>query len=97
MKVVKVKRSGIAAIMGILTAAAGMVMSSYKITGSVYVLQLAGFLMIMAALLFLYPILIARKDKEGNVRVITDVKGLHHVEEPKPDTEGQETVAGQKG
>ncbi|WP_162618551.1 isoleucyl-tRNA synthetase [Pedobacter yulinensis] len=96
MKVVKVKRSGVAAVMGIVLAVAGTVMSSYKITGSVYVLQLAGVLMILAALLFLYPILIARKDREGNVRVITDVKGLHHAEAPRPAAEEEKNPAPSK-
>ena len=41
-------------------------MSSYRVTGSSYVLGFSGFLMIIGALLFLYPILFAKKvDNDG--------------------------------
>ncbi len=68
IKALKLKKAVIAIILGIITLIIAQIMSSNRITGSSYVLGLSGFLLIIGGLLFLYPILFAKKvDNEGEI------------------------------
>jgi hypothetical protein len=50
-----------------------MILSARDIEWSKYVLEASGLFLMLGALLFLYPILFARKDKEGCVELDPDV------------------------
>ncbi|MNL88868.1 hypothetical protein D3C87_2188550 [compost metagenome] len=56
-------------ILGIVALIAYKVMSVNDMDSSIYVLELSGLLFVTGALLFLYPIFFAKKDKEGNVEL----------------------------
>jgi hypothetical protein len=66
IKVLKLQKAVYAIILGVLSLIIAQVMSSHRVTGSSYVLGLSGMLLIIGSLLFLYPILFAKKaDKDG--------------------------------
>ena len=65
-----------------LALVAYKIMSVNKIDSSTYVLSLAGILFIAGALMLIYPILFAKKDKEGCVEL--DPEKQEEVEEPAP-------------
>ena len=66
LKVLKLKKAVYAVILGVLTLIAAQIMSKNKVDGSSVMLGLSGVLLIIGALLFIYPILFAKKvDSEG--------------------------------
>ena len=66
IKVLKLQKAVIAIILGIISLVVAQIMSSNRVTGSSYLLGLSGVLLIIGALLFLYPILFAKKvDTDG--------------------------------
>ena len=66
IKVLKLQKAVIAIILGVIALVVAQIMSSNRVSGSSYVLGLSGFLLVIGALLFLYPILFAKKiDNEG--------------------------------
>jgi hypothetical protein len=66
IKVLKLKKAVIAIILGILALIAAQIMSSRRMDGSNIMLSISGALLIIGALLFLYPIMFAKKvDQEG--------------------------------
>ena len=66
VEVLKLQKAVYAIILGVLSLIIAQVMSSHRVTGSSYVLGLSGMLLIIGSLLFLYPILFAKKaDKDG--------------------------------
>ena len=66
IKVLKLQKAVVAIILGVGALVIAQLMSSKHVTGSSYVLGLSGFLLIIGALLFLYPIVFAKKvDKSG--------------------------------
>lgn len=66
LKVLKLQKAVIVIILGVLTLIVSQMMSKNKVNESNFVLGLSGALLIMGALLFLYPILFAKKaDPEG--------------------------------
>jgi hypothetical protein len=69
IKVLKLQRAVIALILGVLALVAYKIMDANKIKESIYVLEAAGVFFILGAILFLYPIIFAKKDKEGNVEL----------------------------
>jgi len=69
IKVLKLQKAVIAIILGVLGIIAYMVMSANDVEWSKYVLEASGLLFMLGALLFLYPILFARKDKDGCVEL----------------------------
>lgn len=73
IKVMKLQKAVIAIILGIIALVAYIIMSAQDITWSKYVLEASGLFLMLGALLFLYPILFARKDKEGCVELDPDV------------------------
>ncbi|MBB5635869.1 hypothetical protein HDF26_003692 [Pedobacter cryoconitis] len=80
IKVMKLQKAVFAIIIAILALVAYLIMSANGITWSKYILELSGLFLILGALLLLYPILFARKDKEGCVELDPDVP----VETAKP-------------
>jgi len=69
IKVLKLQKAVIAIILGVLGIIAYMIMSANDVEWSKYVLEASGLLFMLGALLFLYPILFARKDKDGCVEL----------------------------
>ncbi|MDQ7948890.1 MAG: isoleucyl-tRNA synthetase [Pedobacter sp.] len=66
IKVLKLQKAVIAIVIGIVALIVAKIMSSRHISGSTFVLTLAGICFIVGALLFLYPILFAKKvDPDG--------------------------------
>lgn len=66
IKVLKLRKAVIAIVLGIIALIVAQIMSSKKLEGSSIVLGISGSLFIIGALLFLYPILFAKKvDNEG--------------------------------
>ena len=80
IKVMKLQKAVIAIILAIIALIAYIIMSANDIVWSKYVLETSGLFLMLGALLFLYPILFARKDKEGCVELDPDVP----VEAAKP-------------
>lgn len=73
IRVMKLQKAVIAIIFGIIAFVAYLLMSAKDIDGSKYVLEASGLFLMLGAILFLYPILFARKDKEGCVELDPDV------------------------
>ncbi|MNR19450.1 hypothetical protein D3C85_1362430 [compost metagenome] len=69
IKVLKLQKAVLVIILGIVALIAYKVMSVNDMDSSIYVLELSGLLFVTGALLFLYPIFFAKKDKEGNVEL----------------------------
>ena len=69
LKVLKLKKAIYVIILGILALVAAQIMSENKIDGSNFILGASGVLFIIGALMFLYPILFAKKvdNEEHNV------------------------------
>jgi len=66
LQVLKLKKAIFVIILGILALIASQIMSKNRVDGSNLVLGLSGAFFIIGALLFLYPILFAKKvDAEG--------------------------------
>lgn len=67
LKVLKLHKAVYAIILGVLLLAVAQIMTERKIEGNTIVLAFSGVFLIIGALLFLYPILFAKKiDKEGS-------------------------------
>ncbi|SHF68822.1 isoleucyl-tRNA synthetase [Pedobacter caeni] len=69
IKVLKLQKAVMAIVLGIIALIAYKVMSVNDMESSIYMLELSGLLFVLGALLFLYPIFFAKKDKEGNVEL----------------------------
>ncbi len=66
IKALKLQKAVLAIILGVVALIVSRVMSSNHTEGSNYVLAVSGLLFIIGALIFLYPILFAKKvDQEG--------------------------------
>ena len=69
IKAMKLQKAVIATILGVLALVAYLIMDANEVSWSRYVLEVSGLFLMLGALLFLYPILFARKDKEGCVEL----------------------------
>lgn len=66
LKVLKLKKAVYLIILGVLALIAAQIMSENKVDGSRFILGISGALLIIGALLFLYPIVFAKEvDSEG--------------------------------
>lgn len=66
IKVLRLRKGVIAIVLGVITLIAAQIMSSKHIEGSNIVLGFSGGFLILGSLIFLYPILFAKKvDNEG--------------------------------
>lgn len=75
IRILKLQKAVLAFILGILALIGYKVMSVNKIEASNYLLSLAGILFITGALMFLLPIIFAKKNKEGLVELDPDKQG----------------------
>ncbi|RQO72200.1 isoleucyl-tRNA synthetase [Pedobacter sp. KBW06] len=69
IKVLKLQKAVMAIVLGLIALIAYKVMDVNHLESGIYMLEFAGFLFVMGALLFLYPVFFAKKDKEGNVEL----------------------------
>ncbi|WP_421938260.1 isoleucyl-tRNA synthetase [Pedobacter sp.] len=72
IKLLKLQKAVFVILAGIISFVAYRVLYAYEIKWSIYLEMLAGVLLIVGACWFLYPILFAKKDDDGNVEIITD-------------------------
>jgi membrane protein CcdC involved in cytochrome C biogenesis len=83
IKVMKLQKAVIAMLLGIIALVIYMIMSATDISWSKYILEASGLFLMSGALLFLYPILFARKDKGGCVELDPEAPVTEPVEVPK--------------
>ncbi len=71
LKVLKLRKAVYVTILGILTLIAAQIMSENKVEGSNLVLGISGSFLIIGGLMFIYPILFAKKidNEEDNVEL----------------------------
>jgi hypothetical protein len=74
IRTLKLQKAVIAFILGVLALIAYKVMSVKELESSNYMLSLAGILFIAGALMLIYPILFAKKDKEGCVELDPEIQ-----------------------
>ncbi len=72
IKLLKLQKAVFLIAAGILSFIISKVMDANNIKSSIYLKELSGVLLIVGALWFLYPILFAKKDKDGNAEILTD-------------------------
>ncbi|GGH16645.1 MULTISPECIES: isoleucyl-tRNA synthetase [Pedobacter] len=72
IKLLKLQKAVFVLVAGLLFFIAYKVLDANHVKGSIYLQMLAGILIIIGALWLLYPILFAKKDKDGNAEIITD-------------------------
>lgn len=73
IKVMKLQKAVIALILAIIALVAYLFLGAKEVEWSKYILEASGLFLMLSALLFLYPILFARKDKEGCVELDPEV------------------------
>ena len=81
LKVLKLQKAVYVIILGILALIAAQIMSSNKVDGSGFVLGLSGSFLIIGALMFIYPILFAKKVDSEDDKVELKPVGKEDVEE----------------
>lgn len=74
IRILKLQKAVIAFVLGVLALVAYKVMSANKMESSNYMLSFAGILFIAGALMLIYPILFAKKDKEGCVELDSEIQ-----------------------
>ncbi|WP_293743711.1 isoleucyl-tRNA synthetase [uncultured Pedobacter sp.] len=89
IKLLKLQKAVFVIAAGLLSFIAYKVLDANEVKGSIYFQMLAGVLVMIGALWLLYPILFAKRDKDGNAEIITDptVEVPVDEEEEKPATE----------
>lgn len=65
----KLQKAVIAIILGVIALIVYMTMDTKTVVWSKYVLEASGLFLMLGALLFFYPILFSRKDKEGCIEL----------------------------
>lgn len=74
VKILKLQKAFLVFVLGVLALVAYKIMSINKMDSSIYLLEASGFLFVLGALMFLYPILFGKKDKEGNIELDPEKK-----------------------
>ena len=65
----KLQKAVIALILGVIAFTGYLILNANDVKWSRYILEASGLFLMLGAILFLYPILFARKDKEGCVEL----------------------------
>lgn len=73
IKIMKLQKAVFAFILGVFALVAFLILNANDVEWSKYVLELSGVFLMLGALLFFYPILFARKDKDGTVELDPEV------------------------
>jgi len=87
LKVLRLKKAVYIVILGVLTLIAAQIMSKNKVDGSNFILGLSGVFLIIGALMFLYPILFAKKTDREEDRVELKPVGKEEVKEDSVSVE----------
>jgi hypothetical protein len=89
IKLLKLQKAVFVIAAGLLSFIAYKILDANEVKGSIYFQMLAGVLIMVGALWLLYPILFAKRDKDGNAEIITDPNVEVPVDEEgeKPATE----------
>lgn len=69
IKVLKLQKALIAFVLGTMALIAYIIMDNNKVEGSRTMLTISGIFLMAGALMALYPILFAKKDKKGKVQL----------------------------
>jgi uncharacterized membrane protein HdeD (DUF308 family) len=69
IKVLKLQKALVSFILGTLALIAYIIMENNKVDGSRTMLTISGIFLMAGALMALYPILFAKKDKKGKVQL----------------------------
>jgi hypothetical protein len=69
IRVLKLQKAVIAFLIGVLALIAYKIMSVKEMDFSIYFLEGAGLFFMLGAVMFIYPILFSKKDKEGCVEL----------------------------
>lgn len=88
IKVLKLQKAVIAIILGILSLVVYLILREQQEDVAIYFLEAAGLLFILGALMFLYPILYAKKDANGAVQLNPEIDPNL----PDPDTQANEQI-----
>ena len=73
IRVLKLQKAVIAIILGIVALVVYFLLREEKEDVAIYFLEAAGLLFILGALMFLYPILFAKKDGNGSVQLNSEI------------------------
>lgn len=83
IKVLKLQKAVIAIILGVIALVVYLLLREQKEDVAIYFLEASGVLFIIGALMFLYPILFAKKDGDGAVQLNSDI------DPERPDQDAQ--------
>jgi hypothetical protein len=87
IKVLKLQKAVISIILGLLSLIIYFMIREQQSDTAIYFLEGAGFLFILGALLFLYPILFAKKDQSGAVELDPSIDPNAELDNSKPRTD----------
>jgi len=73
IKVLKLQKAVLAIILGLILLIVYFILREQKNENAIYFLEATGLLFMVAALMFLYPILFAKKDNNGAVQLDPDL------------------------
>jgi len=76
IKKLKLQKAVLVLVLGVIALGVYQWMYLRKMSSSVYALEAAGLLFMAGALLLLYPVFFAKKDKEGKVQLNPDEEAL---------------------
>lgn len=86
IKVLKLQKGVIAIILGVIGVVVYMLLREQNEEVSMYFLEASGVFLIAGALMFLYPILFAKKDSDGYVQLNPEIDP----DAPDPDPQALE-------
>ena len=72
IKLLKLQKAVLVLIAGVISYILYRTLDAYDVEGARYLQIIAGVLVMIGALWMLYPILFAKKDRDGNAEIITD-------------------------
>jgi len=72
IKLLKLQKAVLVLIAGVISYILYLILDASDVAGARYLQMIAGILVIIGALWMLYPILFAKKDRDGNAEILTD-------------------------
>lgn len=89
IKLLKLQKAVLVLVAGVLSYILYLVLDASNVDGARYLQMLAGVLVMVGALWFLYPILFAKDDGDGKVEILTD-PNVEVPEDPQEEKPAQE-------
>ena len=96
IKVLKLQKALVAFILGALALVAYVIMDNNKVDGSRAMLTISGILLMAGALMSLYPILFAKKDKQGQVQLDAEKHEAMLVESESTESDSSQAESSAK-